>query len=89
MIEAVKNVARYTNDTTLVFLYSSLGARLPWRFPPRLGGKRLVAGFGCFAFLDCVWGESSGWYAGRAYVSRLHWVWRAVMEMYMYVLYCI
>lgn len=51
---------------------------------PRLG-KRLVAGFGCFAFLDCVWGESSGWYAGSAYVSRLHWVWRAVMEMCIYI----
>lgn len=38
-MEAVKSVARYTltNDTTpqpLVFSYSSLVARLPWRFTP-------------------------------------------------------
>lgn len=56
---------------------------------PRLGDKRLVAGFGCFAFLDCVWGNRlvgmQGVHMYLGYIGYGGRLCRAVMEMYMYV----
>lgn len=71
-------------------MYSSLVARLPWLLTPD-SASGLLRVLVVLLFLSCVWGESSGWYAGRAYVPTVLYLGyggrlcRAVMEMCMYV----